>query len=55
MGDRGREVERQSGDVEGDEYTIEPTVARYVRVVMLKNSANIGVHVGDLEVYAAEK
>jgi len=40
---------------EGDEYTIEPTVARYVRVVMLKNSANIGVHVGDLEVYAAEK
>jgi len=38
----------------GDEYIIEPVVARYVRVVMLHNSANIGVHVGELEVYAAK-
>ncbi len=37
---------------EGDEHLIAPTRARYVRIVMLLNSANIGLHVGELEVYA---
>ena len=38
----------------GDEHIIEPVVARYVRVVTLHNSANIGLHVGELEVYAVK-
>ncbi len=40
---------------DGDEHVIEPTLARYVRVVMLHNSANIGLHVGELEVYQAQE
>jgi len=37
---------------DGDEHLFEPTPARYVRVWVLHNSANIGLHVGELEVYA---
>jgi len=39
----------------GDEHSFTPVRARYVRVLLLHNSANIGLHVGEIEVYAAEK
>ncbi|MHB1461449.1 MAG: discoidin domain-containing protein [Armatimonadota bacterium] len=36
---------------EGDAYNFGPDSARYVRVIMLSNSANPGLHVSELEVY----
>ena len=39
----------------GDRHTIRPTDARYVRVNMLKNSANEGVHIAEIRVYAAKE
>ncbi|MEO6907105.1 MAG: discoidin domain-containing protein, partial [Abditibacteriaceae bacterium] len=37
---------------EGDTFTFKPVQGRYVRVNMIKNSANIGVHVLELQVFA---
>lgn len=39
---------------EGDHHTFAPTSARYVRVIMLKNSANPGVHLVELRVFEAK-
>lgn len=36
---------------QGEVYSFEPREARYIRVNMLYNSANIGVHVAELKVY----
>jgi hypothetical protein len=38
----------------GDFHKFDPTDARYVRVNMLKNSANVGVHLVELRVYEAK-
>ena len=35
----------------GYRHEFEPTVARYVRVTMLHNSANVGVHIQELRVF----
>jgi hypothetical protein len=35
----------------GDTYAFAPCPARYVRVTMLSNSANCGVHIAEIEVY----
>lgn len=40
--------------LEGNEHKFEPVKVRYVRVNMLKNSANRGVHLNELLVYEAE-
>ena len=37
----------------GDRHSIAPTDARFVRVNMLHNSANEGVHIAEIRVYAA--
>ena len=37
----------------GDRHSIAPTDARYVRVNVLRNSANEGVHIAEIRVYAA--
>ncbi len=39
---------------EGTEHTFDPVKVRYVRVNMLKNSANPGVHLNEIAVFAAE-
>ena len=38
----------------GDEHNFEPVEARYVRVHMLANSANSGVHINEVMVYEAK-
>ena len=38
-----------------DEHNFDPIQARYVKVNMLNNSANPGVHINELMVYEAEK
>jgi alpha-N-acetylglucosaminidase len=38
----------------GDHHAIKPTDARYVRVNMLHNNANEGVHIAEIRVYPAE-
>lgn len=46
--------EKKSDEVatpEGENYRFEPVEARYIRVNMLYNSANIGVHIVELKVY----
>jgi len=40
-------------DENGYKHTFKPTPARYVRVNMLKNSANVGVHIVELRAYEA--
>lgn len=39
---------------EGDEYTFDPVNVRYVRVNMLKNSANAGVHLNEIVILEAK-
>jgi|GEM_PF-7131015 len=39
---------------EGAEHTFAPVKGRYVSVNMLKNSANPGVHLNEIAVFAAE-
>jgi len=36
----------------GDTYVFAPTKARYVRVLMKHNSANVGLHISELQVFA---
>ncbi len=40
---------------EGDEHNFKPVPARHVKVNMLNNSANPGVHINELMVYEARK
>ncbi|MEI6218788.1 MAG: discoidin domain-containing protein, partial [bacterium] len=40
-----------AADAKGYTHTFNPTPARYVRVTMLKNSMNQGVHIVELRVY----
>lgn len=43
------------GTEKGYLHTFEPAKARYVRVNMLKNSANPAMHLVEVRVYAAER
>lgn len=47
----GRKLDNELATAEGNTFTFAPCPARYVRVVMLYNSANVGLHVAELEVY----
>lgn len=47
----GDKLDDELATPEGKTFVFEPCTARYVRVVMLYNSANTGLHVGELEVY----
>ncbi|MCY2931404.1 MAG: family 20 glycosylhydrolase [Planctomycetota bacterium] len=39
---------------EGDSHTFAPTSGRYVRITILKNSANVGVHLVELRAFEAK-
>jgi alpha-N-acetylglucosaminidase len=45
----------QPATEKGDLHTIKPVETRYVRVTMLKNSANPGVHIVEIKVMPAEE
>ena len=47
----GAKLDNSPATAEGMAYRFEPCRARFVRVVLLKNSRNIGLHIGELEVY----
>ncbi|MCX7599711.1 MAG: discoidin domain-containing protein, partial [Armatimonadetes bacterium] len=47
----GEKLDNELATAEGNTFAFEPLPARYVRVLMLYNSANVGLHVGELEVY----
>jgi len=40
---------------EGDEHSLDPDEARFVKVTMLRNSANPGVHINELMVFEARR
>ncbi|HJN18789.1 MAG TPA: discoidin domain-containing protein [Armatimonadota bacterium] len=46
----GEKLDNDLATAEGDLHVFAPVEARYVRVTMLHNSANIGVHISDVEV-----
>jgi len=47
----GEKKDDEVATSQGEVYTFAPVEARYIRVNMLYNSANIGVHIGELKVY----
>lgn len=47
----GEKKDERVATSRGETYTFEPREARYIRVNMLYNSANIGVHIVELKVY----
>ena len=47
----GEKLNDNLASAAGDTYTFAAIPARYVRVTMLSNSANCGVHIAELEVY----
>ena len=46
----GEKLDDGLATAEGDIHTFPPLQARYIHVTMLHNSANIGVHISEIEV-----
>jgi hypothetical protein len=41
-------------DDQGYDHKFPPTEGRYIRIVMLKNTANIGLHIVEVRAYEAK-